>query len=677
MIKLRYLAALGALAMGWISSPADAAFHKSPSAQLEPVIYYWRYLNAGQTYTFETNGSGDPVMHLLQSSSDGNYIQVASNDDGGAGLNSRISYTPEKTGSHIVFVRSYSTTRGGVTDLEVDGAVRLDDTPFGSQVTNSWAGGNWNAGDSIRVSANNYEAGGQRDPIAFALQDNSYVSAMDDDSGPNRYPLVKPYFNSSSQSRIVWGAYPGSLATFPTSAHLTVDKTLPMCFSFFGTCSEDVDGDALSNDFENAVGLNPNNRDGDRDGIPDGLELYGNNGFSMSEGGDPFRQSIFIEVDVMDDPLVNVPYADLDADMRDVFDVDGDIDMTVVVDDSITWDQYVGTPCPTGLANCTEFSTIKANNFSTDFARQTYFRYALFADRYVSVDRSGATVSSCSSGRADGAGQDFIVSLGRTPRVADGSPPYDCPWASNNAQQYGTTSHELGHNLSLSHNGNGNEALGNYSIIHRSIMSYRYQTVGVPAAAGITPWTAGRRFTYSIGNSGCAACDTSPKQRCLALEAGPFNCSWDGILGFSRCDCDTDEWGSLDLLMRGVGAFGAPGFAGSGAEQKYLAKVAKVTGRNQTDRKWRKKSRQVTHWRGKSPKVRKKVRKAAVAALLAERQSERVAHLEQVIASAGEVSAEFAEYVEMHPELYDNGDSLRLSQDGLSLYIGEGEIGVE
>jgi serralysin len=74
--------------------------------------WYKVTLTAGTTYTFDLaggSGSGqlyDPYLYLYNSSSG----LLANNDDGGPGLNSRITYTPSQSGTYYVAAAAYQAS---------------------------------------------------------------------------------------------------------------------------------------------------------------------------------------------------------------------------------------------------------------------------------------------------------------------------------------------------------------------------------------------------------------------------------------------------------------------------------------------------------------------------------------------------------------------------------------
>jgi hypothetical protein len=110
----------------------------------------------------------------------------------------------------------------------------------------------------------------------------------------------------------------------------------------------------------------------------------------------------------------------------------------------------------------------------------------------------------------------------------------------------GTTVHELGHNLNLDHNHN-DAASKNFSVIHGSVMNYKYQFSGVPwRAAGVVLGS-----TYSFGGNGqCVPCNTSPKQWCMdGVTLAAIYTAWGAPTTCAQlsptCDCDVNEWGGV------------------------------------------------------------------------------------------------------------------------------------
>ena len=85
-------------------------------------------LVAGQTYTFGIVGTGlstshlhDPYLRLKNSGG----TEVASDDDGGPGYNSTITYTAATNGTYYIDAASYSTTATGeYTISAVEGSAR-------------------------------------------------------------------------------------------------------------------------------------------------------------------------------------------------------------------------------------------------------------------------------------------------------------------------------------------------------------------------------------------------------------------------------------------------------------------------------------------------------------------------------------------------------------------------
>lgn len=228
----------------------------------------------------------------------------------------------------------------------------------------------------------------------------------------------------------------------------------------------------------------------------------------------------------MNSVRVKRPDAALAADMATIFNTDGAIDVYVEPDasSSLPYSQNIGFTSCGSVANCTTMTVLRAANFSVGFPeRQPYFHYAVYADRRVDESASPPTTTTCSSGVAGVLDTNVIVSVGTT-----------CFGAVSAGQQRGTTMHELGHNLNLVHNRNDDPSQ-NYSVVHASVMNYRYQFPGVPGRAGALV------HSYSFGANACADCNTSPKQTCALVRiAAPGQCA---ALS-PNCDCDVNEWGT-------------------------------------------------------------------------------------------------------------------------------------
>ena len=494
---------------------AAASAFCSVEGTVPAFIWLSRTLTSGTQYTIETaNITGDPVLHVFKSNPSGTFdnqwVQVAANDDF-SGNSSRVVYTPSTSGEYKILVRAFSSTTGGFADLKINGSTILTHNAYGSNVTST----TFSTGETVRVTSTRRNTGNQ-DPLLFLLSATTTVERMNDDTGPNFYPVVNINVNSTSSSRIVWGHYPTGLTSY---GRMTIEPT--------GSGATDSDGDGVANSLETACGLNPNKIDSDADAIPDQIELFGNNGFSYSLGNtftnNPTRRNVYVEVDYMNNANVKVPYSSMRSDAETIYKTDGTVDLYVEPLSSITYTANITLDSSCGtVMNCTTIAAVKSANFSVNlFERQLYFHYAVFGDRLV---RGGALA--CNGGVAGVLAQDLLVTLGTG---CFGTPP-------DNTQR-GAFVHELGHNVNLVHNRN-DAATNNFSQVHRSIMNYRYTYPGISGKTGLAA------YTYSFGTGGCADCNTSPKQVCIDARNGPFGNS---CMLATNCDCDVNEWGQWFL----------------------------------------------------------------------------------------------------------------------------------
>jgi hypothetical protein len=118
--------AVGGSRTGTINSAADQDF-------------YAVSLTAGQSYIFDAHGVGlsDPTLALRNSAG----TQVAFNDDGGPGLDSRVEFTATASGTYFLDVGGFGTNTGSYTL-----ATRIDDVADDVNTTDSVAVGGARAG---------------------------------------------------------------------------------------------------------------------------------------------------------------------------------------------------------------------------------------------------------------------------------------------------------------------------------------------------------------------------------------------------------------------------------------------------------------------------------------------------------------------------------------------------
>lgn len=514
-------------------SVASAEFYGE--RELVAFIFYATTLNAGTQYTIETKNATtgcDPVLHVLFQNGS-TWTQVKADDNSGAGLNAKAVYTPSTTGTHRVWVRAYSSSTQGRADLYINGTEKLNQVHVGGERANMGCA----TSEELRVTGS--ERGRTNDTMVFLLNDNLVFNSFDNNSGPKLYSYLKPTTSANgANARVIWGTYPNTSGR----GHLTKQNVCP------GASCTDADNDGIGSGLEALVGTSDNNIDSDNDIVWDVLELWGNDGWSYSEGSlipanNPTRRNVYAEVDFMNGGTPNTnrtPYANLAADVANIFSTDGaigaEVDL-VINSTSLPYTQFMGFGgCLAGYTPCVDFYTLKTANFSpTDSLIRQVFHYVVFGAQRGDDTSAPFPGPSCSSGRAEILGNDVMVTL-------DSTAPPGCNVSFSTTNQLGTFVHELGHNLNLIHNGNGNNppppgplGRGPNSLVHNSVMNYNYQFSGItgrPAGSVLS-------YTYSFGTGGCAACAISPKLACINFNsagtcpANPF------------CDCDVVEWGGL------------------------------------------------------------------------------------------------------------------------------------
>ncbi len=219
--------------------------------------------------------------------------------------------------------------------------------------------------------------------------------------------------------------------------------------------------------------------DFDGDGIPDGVERFGirdANGAVILDlaalGADPCRPSIVTEIDFMDGAADGHTHRPLQAALDEaaaMFDQapvtapsgcpypgthkSTGIDLISVVDDPIPEQMLLD------WSNGAE--AVRDANFDPNL--RPYLHYSLWTHQRPAPD-TGSSGVCCSN-----SGKDPLISLGG--------------WTNDVGsvrEQAGTYVHELGHALRLDHGGNVGDAANNCKPNYLSVMSYLFQTSGIP-----------------------------------------------------------------------------------------------------------------------------------------------------------------------------------------------------
>ncbi len=340
-------------------------------------------------------------------------------------------------------------------------------------------------------------------------------------------------------------------------------QTAPAACSITCAVGSDPDGDGLDSCFETNTGVfasaadagtDPFDADTDDDGINDGDEVYGTaGGLDLPAlGVNPLRRDILLEYDWFDDALdcsshSHEPTSASLAMVTAMFaaaplvNPDGSTGINVIHDvgqggvfDGGNHINDADGVLAQGVSGA-EFQGYKDDHFAAN--RLGYFHYVILPHRY--------NTSSSSSGQAEIAGDDMIVSL-------------YC--ANSNSNVAHTIVHELGHNLFLFHGGDDN---CNYKPNYNSVMNYRYQFPGVdsdctPPGNGVLDYSSGMRLSLdendldeNVGICGTPAWDWNGDSVIDASVSFDVNSAdadqniWCG--GTLTTLDDHDDWAALNL----------------------------------------------------------------------------------------------------------------------------------
>lgn len=173
-------------------------------------------LVAGQTYTLEMSGIGaNPVSDTYLGLYSSTGTLLATDDDGGADLNSRLVFTAATTGTYYISAGSFADSYAGRYDVTVS---RGDDptvfTP--RQIADQLVNGYWDStgrsargfdvaqGDTLNVDISDLTAAGQR-LATTALQTWSAITGIRFDTTPGANATIHISFDDADS-----GAYSSS-----------------------------------------------------------------------------------------------------------------------------------------------------------------------------------------------------------------------------------------------------------------------------------------------------------------------------------------------------------------------------------------------------------------------------------------------------------------------------------
>ncbi len=313
------------------ATAAGAAARIFPNVPITPVIRYTTYLTGGW-HTIRTAGSvgssPDPVMHVANSAG----AQVAYNDDTW-GFDPQVTFLAGG-GDYTVLVYSWSATSGGNTNLLIDGVQVLSGAHFEGRKLDV------DDGPYVYRAANRPGTwiGFPQDPYVYGINGGTQWVSSNDDGGTGHLFALDghaPY----NVTRLVVGDWTpgtalGSIDVYQNDVDndsdgdglgldletllLSCDRsTQPGC----GGAEYCAEVDNPSFDPDHGFRLNRCFADSDRDGIDDGLEVFGLEDAAYTGeyvhfpgmGASPTRKDIFVEVDYDPGFLYVVPITEGDV----------------------------------------------------------------------------------------------------------------------------------------------------------------------------------------------------------------------------------------------------------------------------------------------------------------------------------------------------------------------------
>jgi len=441
------------------------------SASVKPFYVEYVTQEPNIAWTFTTSGlnsGADTVIHVQLGSGDGDF--VAGNDDS-VGLASSVTVPPSTTTRSLaVIVRSYGPASEGTctfTKQPSSGSGASSATisfGFGSEVL---------LGDLVRLThlVTAQPPGGSADTflLAFPIGTPSHAVGYDDDDGAD--------YLSGLRIREACTNCKALVAHFNQTAPLRTtflwDQQVP---------SGDSDGDGIGPTLEGIVGSSNQQSDSDQDGINDYAELFGtdtSSGASLNfpmMGADPAQKDLYIEADwqVCTDascgnnfnkgalgwtPVASDIQARLDAIVAqirtDLAPVRVHVDVGVQLATNSnpntlgSWNNwggalrgdYVANAAPNAVTGCDGASTVRRGtfHFAVTFANYVGLTYFL--------------PGSCM----------IATNIGDDPTNPFGPAR--------------VISHEMGHELGLTHGGRPAAGTVNYKMNYPSLMNYAYQWV--------------------------------------------------------------------------------------------------------------------------------------------------------------------------------------------------------
>ena len=428
-----------------LAAPALAAPQVHQNVDISQVYYRYVYVPAGSTYTWETTnltGGADTVLHLWR----WGQGEVGYDDDGGVGAASRVSYT-NNTGSQqslILIARSYSSNTTGTARLLQNGSTLTNTIPVAGQRL-------WVENGAGYVHETVQAPGGGVAPFMMALNSSRHLVDLDFTSGVGLQAAVE---HPSTYFVVVGTPY-------ASTGRVHVYSNDPA----------DGDGDGLGAGLEAELGTCDNTSaagctdvhdaaDTDRDGLPDGIEVFGVDGTNPQHlpawGADPLHKDVFVELDYHDDFASN-PFTESDAVAAQTsFSVGGAADLQNP--DGL---DGVRLHIDTGVAPSNSVNNTLVGNWGGSNAVPNDVEYGEAPNTHRHASRAGIFHYGLMT-EGNGGGQGW-------------RPGDRFTWGVRTWNRYvNSFSHELGHNLNLAHYGHANWGAANGKPNYLSLMNYAF-----------------------------------------------------------------------------------------------------------------------------------------------------------------------------------------------------------